>query len=191
MERPFSTQYRLRCNVGDTNLNNFNRTLGELISRASNPHKPLTEIGVVMQSEMQENIRVGGRPDKWQESGRAIKTGGQTLLDTGTLMHGLIFQVNGSSVAAGPTMLGKNHITDPRVFRLLAYGGDVQRHARSETFVRNRTANGKFRRGTSSGRGMTFGAHVAHYAARDYTFISPEAVQTFGDIMQRFLSGRT
>lgn len=178
--------------MGDVDLNSLNRTLGEMISRASNPQKPLTEIGVVMDSEMQENIRVGGRPDKWKESQRAKRKGGQTLFDTGTLMHGFVSEVNGQSVSAGPTMLGKNHITDPRVFKLLAFGGDVQRFARSETFVRNRKTRGinkgQFKKGTTAGRGMTFGEHVAHYPARDYTYISPDAIGTFGEIMQKFLT---
>lgn len=178
--------------MGDVDLNSFNKTLGGMISRASNPQKPLTEIAVSMRSEMQENIRVGGRPDKWQESKRAKKRGGQTLFDTGTLMHGLVSEVNGLSVSAGPTAVGKNHITDPRVFKLLAYGGDVQRFARSEIFVRNRKMSGinkgQFKRGTTAGRGMTFGDHAAHYPGWDYTYIAPEAIQTFGEIMQKFLT---
>jgi hypothetical protein len=173
--------------MGDVDLNVFNRTLGEMISRASNPQKPLTEIGVIMISQQQENIRVGGRPEQWQESERARKQGGQTLLDTGTLMHSFAFEVGEGSVAAGPTAVGKNHITDPRVFRLLAFGGDVQRFARSETFVRNRKQSGRFAKGTTAGRGMTFGEHIAHYPQRDFTYIAPEAFATFGDVMKRFL----
>lgn len=177
--------------MGDVDLNSLNRTLGEMISRASNPQKPLTEIGGIMVSEIMENFRVGGRPDKWKESQRAKRKGGQTLVDTTALMRGNVFEVADGSVSAGPTMVGKNHITDPRVFKLLAFGGDVQRFARSETFVRNRKTRGvnkgQFKKGTTAGRGMTFGEHVAHYPARDYTYVSPEAIGTFGEIMQRFL----
>jgi len=173
--------------MGDVNLNTFNRTLGEMISRASNPQKPLTTIGISMVSEMKEDIQVGGRPDKWTESKRAKRRGGHTLHDTGTLMNSMVPEINGLSVSAGPTAVGKNHITDPRVFALLAFGGDVQRHARSEIFVRKRKITGQFKKGTVPGKGMTFGAHIAHYEGWDYTYISPDAIQMFGEIMQQYL----
>ena len=174
--------------MGNVNLDNFNSTFGDMIARANNPRKPLTEIGILMKSEMQEDIRVGGRPDRWTPSKRAQKRGGQTLRDTGTLMNGLVAEVDGMSLSAGPTAVGKNHISDPRVFELLAYGGDVQRHARSETFLRNRNESGKFKKGTVPGKGMTFGDHIAHYAGWDFTYISPDTFQTFGQILQQYLT---
>ena len=174
--------------MGDVNLNEFNRTLGDMIARASNPRKPMTVIGILMKSAMQENIRLGGRPDRWTPSKRALKRGGQTLRDTGTLMNGLVPEVDGMSVSVGPTAVGKNHISDPRVFALLAYGGDVKRYPRSETFLRKRSESGQFRKGTFPGKGMTFGEHVAHYAGWDYTYISPDDTQTFGQILQNYLT---
>jgi hypothetical protein len=174
--------------MGDVNLQEFSRTLGEMISRAANPRKPLTIIGIMMRSEMQENIRVGGRPDTWIPSKRAIREGGQTLADSGTLLAGIVSVVDDTSVAAGPTMMGKNHVTDPDALALLAYGGDVVRYPRTELFVRERK-NNKFTGRTNPGRGATIGEHTAHYPKRDYTYIPPERFVTFGDIIEEFLLG--
>lgn len=180
--------------MGDMDLKEFNRTFGEMIARAINPRKPMTEIGIMMVSDMQENIDLGGRPDQWEESERAKREGGQTLRDSGTLRRGIISEVGDRSVAAGPTMLGRNHITDPRVFKLLAEGGDVQRYARSELFVRNRKKTGEnkgqFKKGTTRGargRGNMIGAHTAHYPARNYPYIPPESGLTFGQIIQMYV----
>lgn len=177
--------------MGNVDLNKFEKTFGEMIARASNPRKPLTEIGALMVSEQQENIRVQGRPEQWEPSQRAKREGGQTLRDTGTLMRGIIFEVGDRSVASGPTMMGRNHITDPRAMALLAFGGEVQRYARTELFVRNRKKRGKnrgqYKRGTTAGRGNTIGAHVARYPRRDYTYIPPESYQTFGEILRNFI----
>jgi hypothetical protein len=175
--------------MGEMDLRQFNRTFGQLIANASDIRKPLTEIGVLMTSEMKEDIRVQGRPEPWVQSQRAKREGGQTLRDTGTLMTGLIAEVGEKSVAAGPTMVGKDHITDPRVLELLAYGGSVKRYSRSEIYLRKRGANGRFKKGRSDvrGKGMTLGDHTANYPKRDYTYIPPESTQTFGEIMQDHL----
>ncbi len=177
--------------MGDIDLNDFNQRLDQMIARASNPQKPLAEIGAIMVSEMQTNIEVGGRPQKWEESERVNRKGGQTLRDSGTLMHGVVFEVGENTVAAGPTMLGRNHVTDPRAMKLLAFGGDVKRFARSELFQRKRVARGpnkgRFKRGTVAGQGMTFKEHTAHYPARDFTYIPPERRITFGNIVQSYL----
>lgn len=166
--------------MGNIDLKSFERTLGELISRAVNLQKPLTEIGVMMVSEMKENIRVQGRPEQWEQSQRAKREGGQTLRDTGTLMTGIIAEVGETSVGAGPTMMGKNHVTDPRAMALLAYGGDVRR-LRHTSGVNA----GKFKKG-KIGKKKT-GVTVSHYPKRDFTYISPESGQTFGQIIQNFL----
>ncbi|MBI2428737.1 MAG: phage virion morphogenesis protein [Ignavibacteriales bacterium] len=170
-------------------LKEFERTFGDMIARASNPRKPLTEIGAMMVSEMQETIRVEGRPEPWEKSERAKREGGQTLRDTGTLMRGIIFEVGERSVASGPTMMGRNHITDPRAMALLAFGGEVQRHARSEIHIRHRKESGQFDKGRSSfrGKGFTIGAHTAHYPVRNYTYIPPESGVTFGQIIQQYV----
>lgn len=160
--------------MGEVDLRSLNRTLGEMIARASNPSRPLTEIGVLMVSEMQENFRVGGRPEAWPVSKRAARQGGQTLRDTGTLMTGIISELDGTSVAAGPTMVGRNHITDPRVMKLLAYGGRVTRSRKAKP-----AKGGRARK--------TLGSVTMNYPKRDYTFIPPDSMLKFGEIMQGYL----
>lgn len=163
--------------MGNVDLQQFNKTFGEMLSRANNPRKPLTEIGVMMVSEQQENIRVEGRPETWEKSGRAKREGGQTLRDSGTLMRGIIFEVGDRSVSSGPTMVGKDHITDPRVMMLLAFGGEVKRL---------RDASGPVKKGRPrQDRKKSVG--TVHYPKRDYTYIPPDATETFGQIMQSYI----
>jgi len=56
-------------------------------------------------------------------------------------------------------------------------GGTIQRHARSELFVRNRITKGKrkgkFKKGTTAGRGYTFGASTATMPKRQFMGHSP------------------
>ncbi len=177
----------------NVNLESLNVTLGEMLKRAQHPEPAFREIGVLMVQEMKTNIEQGGRPTKWPPSIRAREKGGMTLRDSGTLMNSITSEADSKQVAAGPTAVGKNHLTDPRIMALLAYGGQVTRYARSELFQRNRTQRGKnkgrFKRGTTPGRGHTLGEYVVNYPARDYTYIPPESQETFGEILGRFVIG--
>lgn len=62
--------------------------------------------------------------------------------------------------------------TDVPYARIHNYGGTIQRHARSETFVRNRISRGvrkgKFKRGTTAGKGFTFKAGTARMPRRQF-----------------------
>lgn len=173
------------------------RTLGEMLQRALNPQKPLAEIGVLMANEMKANIDVGGRPNRWPRSGRvdvsrrraylkyksgkysreeAVQRGGQTLRDSGTLMNSMTSAVEGNSVAAGPTAVGREHLTDPRIMGILAFGGIIR--AKNSPYLRFRGAGGGF----VSVKEVTI-------PERDYTYMPPETQETFGEILQRFLIG--
>lgn len=180
--------------MGGLQLNGIQKTLGDMLQRALAPEKPLREIGFLMTQEMKTNISRGGRPKAWPKSIRVQKRGGQTLRDSGTLMNSMTSEVSGNSVSAGPTAVGRKKLRDPRIMAILAYGGTIQHHSRSETFLRNRVARGKnkgrFKRGTTSGRGQTIGSYTTTIPARDYTYI-PDATQvTFGEIVQNYLQAR-
>jgi len=184
--------------VGQFDDSSLQKTLGEMLQRAQNPEKPLREIGVLMANEMKTNIEVGGRPKSWPRSGRvnvsrrkaylkyksgkytreeAVERGGQTLRQSGTLMNGITSDVQGRSSMAGPTAVGRNHLTDPRILKILAFGGTIT--AKNKPYLQFRGAGG----GWVKTKSVTI-------PGRDYTYIPPEAEATFGQIMQQYLVGQ-
>jgi phage gpG-like protein len=162
--------------VGDFQTNSFERTLGGMMQRIQNPEPPLREIGFLMEQEMKTNIDQGGRPNPWPKSIRAEKQDGQTLRDSGTLMNSITSEVDGSSVAAGPTAVGRKKLSDPRILGILAYGGTIT--AKNKPFLRFPIPGG----GWASVKEVTI-------PPRDYTYMPPETQQTFGDIMARYVVG--
>lgn len=75
--------------------------------------------------------------------GRAI------LMDRGKLRNSIRGEVRGTDIVFG---------SDVPYAKIHNEGGTIGKHARSETFVRNRTKKGKFKRGTTAGRGFSFKA---------------------------------
>lgn len=163
--------------MGDFQIDGLQKTLGEMLRRAQAPEKPLREIGFLMTQEMKTNIAEGGRPTAWKKSIRAEKQGGQTLRDSGTLMNSMTSEVQGNSVAAGPTAVGKKKLSDPRIFGILAYGGTIT--AKNKPLLRFRIPGG----GWARKKEVTI-------PPRDFTYISPEAQVTFGEIIQHYLQSR-
>lgn len=102
------------------------------------------------------------RKDK-RRPGRAI------LMDRGRLRNSIRGQVSGHDVIFG---------TDVPYAKIHNEGGSIQRHARSELFVRNRYkrgpkakmfgGKGAFKRGTSPGRGLTFRSHEVRMPRRQF-----------------------
>ena len=92
--------------MGDVRgLNQLNVTLGEMMARAGNVGPAMQEIGEKQVSSFLENFRLGGRPDSWKPSQRAIKHGGQTLMGSGRLMKSITpFQVDGPTLVFGSNL---------------------------------------------------------------------------------------
>jgi phage gpG-like protein len=155
--------------MGNSDFNNLNQTLGEMLARASDLSKPLNEIGMLMVGDMQKNIEVGGRPDKWQESIRVKLNGGQTLRNTGAFYNSITYETGPGSVAAGPGSAMQKRA------RILAEGGTIK--AKNKPFL-------VF---FIPGIGWIHKKEVT-IPARDYTFSPPESVETFGQILQNHLA---
>lgn len=146
-------------NPGNVNIEGLNKAIGAVIERLQNPGPALREMGMLAVSEMKGNIDRQGGESSWTPSKAAEKRGGQTLRDSGTLMNSMTFQVDGTTVSVGPTAVGKQHLTDPRIMAILAFGGDA-------------------------GRG-----HKAHIPGWDYPYISPNAQQTMREIAHSYFLG--
>jgi phage gpG-like protein len=147
-----------------------------MLQRAQNTEKPLREIGFLMANEMKTNIDVGGRPTPWPKSIRAQNTGGQTLRDSGTLTNSMTSEVQGNTVAAGPTAVGRKKLSDPRILAILAFGGTIK--AKNKPFLRFPVPGG----GWARKKEVTI-------PGRDYTYMPPETRETFGEIVERYVVG--
>ncbi|MGD0591041.1 MAG: phage virion morphogenesis protein [Bacteroidota bacterium] len=154
--------------MGSSNFTNLNRTLGQMLARAYDLSKPLKEIGMMMVGDYQKNIEVGGRPDKWPESIRVKMHGGQTLRDTGAFYNSMTFNATSDSVEAGPGSAMQARA------RILAEGGTIK--AKNKPFL-------KF---FIPGVGWIQKKEVT-VPGRDYTYSPPESVETFGQIVQKYM----
>ena len=158
-------------------MSNFDQTqldvmINQMIQNAMNPTPALNEIGGLMVSEMKLNIDSGGRPDPWEAgpSIRAQKNGGQTLRDTGNLYNSINFEVeDNKTVTAGP-------------------GGTAEKYAAVQNFGATITAkNVPYLKFFIPGVGWIQKNEVT-ILPRPFDYLSPEAQNTFGDILQRFLN---
>jgi len=59
------------------------------------------KVGVILMRSIMRNFRVGGRPDKWKPSQRAILTGGTTLVKSGQLKRSINPSATRESVIIG------------------------------------------------------------------------------------------
>lgn len=67
---------------------------------------PLMNIsGEIIRSSVIENFRVGGRPEKWKPSKRAILQDGQTLVDKGILRNSINYQAGRNRVEVGTNVV--------------------------------------------------------------------------------------
>ena len=76
--------------------------LAEVTKRLTNPSDILMVIGRDWRASIDANFASGGRPVRWRPSIRAVQTGGQTLIKTGTLRNSFTSTLLGTrSVAIG------------------------------------------------------------------------------------------
>lgn len=99
-----------------------------------------------------------------RKSNRKKDNGKSILIQTGRLRRGTrIFSIGENKVVIG------NDVPYARVHN---YGGTITRHARSETFKRNRFTRGgnkgKFKKGTTAGKGFTYKAGAAVMPKRQF-----------------------
>jgi len=151
-------------------LEQLNKRASRLAGRVNNLRPALREIGVLQTSSFQRQFFSGGIP-KWPPSQRALKQGGQTLLDTGRLMRSYMsFDVADRSITWGSNL---------PYAAIHFFGGVIHRAARSEIFKRLRITRGerkgRFKKGKEAGRGLTFGSYTITIDPRPLRFL-PETI---------------
>jgi phage gpG-like protein len=102
-------------------------------------------------------------PVKWQPRNPNAKRnkGRKLLYDTGTLQR----SIQRFTVGAKGFEYGSAGVKYAAVHN---YGLFIPKHARSETFKRNRSGSGKFKKGTTPGRGFSFKAGGLNMPQRQF-----------------------
>lgn len=67
----------------------FNTFLNRMQKRSRTMTPAWKIASAIMRESVVENFNAGGRPKKWEESARASKQGGKTLVDTGNLRNSI------------------------------------------------------------------------------------------------------
>ena len=108
---------------------------------------------------------IGDSTEPWKprQSNRKKDSGKAILVQSGRLRRA----IGVISTGPGRVVIGVQGVPYARIHN---YGGKIQRHARSETFQRNRITRGarkgKFKKGTVIGKGYTFKAGVINMPRR-------------------------
>ena len=79
--------------------------LRELRRRGANLRPVMLEIGEIVRTSVERNFAAGGRPERWEKSGRVKKSGGQTLSDTGRLRRSFTVEAGNDRVAVGTNVI--------------------------------------------------------------------------------------
>lgn len=93
---------RIELNVDDREVSQLFR---QIKNRVSDMTPLMNIIGETIRSSVVYNFEVGGRPEKWPESNRAILQDGQTLVDTGRLRTSINYQAGRDRVEVGTNVV--------------------------------------------------------------------------------------
>lgn len=68
------------------------KTLAGILSRMGDKRPALRVIAETIRTSVRKTFGVGGRPQQWKQSARAVREGGQTLIKSGRLMNSIFGQ---------------------------------------------------------------------------------------------------
>lgn len=144
--------------------------LGRLLARLDDMTPAMSLIGMLLVGSIQENFELGHGPDgqRWKPSLRAKLQGGQTLVDTGALMSGIVYEASPNRVEIGPSG------PSLRYARIHQEGGEIRPKAAKALFFRG--ADGKART-----------VKVVRIPARPYMGISAEDWNGIGETLLDYL----
>lgn len=80
------------------------RRLGDMLRRMQSLEPALAEAGEIVRTSVELNFAAQGRPQRWKPSGRAARTGGQTLSDTGRLRNSFSVEAGSRKVSIGTSV---------------------------------------------------------------------------------------
>ena len=107
----------IKYNIKDLEAKTAIKGLGQ---RLTKPQQALKECGLVLLRSIARNFKAGGRPAKWERSGRVKREGGQTLVETARLKKSITMDVTGNTLTVG---------TNVKYARIHQLGGRIKKSA--------------------------------------------------------------
>lgn len=104
--------------------------LKQAARRLARPEKALKECGLVLLRSIARNFKAGGRPVRWHPSGRALREGGQALVDTARLKNSMAMRVLGRILRVG---------TNVKYARIHQLGGKLDKNVTVKAHYRYMT----------------------------------------------------
>jgi len=159
--------------VDDNNLKQVNEIFRRLKEKGVPTQSLMQKIAGHLEENIHENLRTegSGSPIPWAplSAGYAKqkakkKSLVQKILTASGAMDQSLFQRATELEAAA----GTNKIYAP----LHQFGGEVKHYGRSELFKRNRSKSGKFSKGTTAGKGLTFKQYMVKIPARPFLYLT-------------------
>jgi len=169
-------------------------TLSEVAGRMKNLSPILKTIGERVVSQTKDRFRDQGPAPSgapWaplKPSTLRRKKHSKILTESTDLRGSIHFQLRGNNIV----VIGTGAAIYYAAIHQL--GGEIKQGARSDLFTRNRYVRGEkkgqFKKGTKSGRGMTFGDRIIRIPARPYLGLSEANSEEINDIISDYIVGR-
>ncbi len=164
-------------------------TLRGIAARCGNLSPVMKAIGERVAEQTKLRFNAGGpAPDgtPWAPVKRPSKKARGILRVTDHLRDSIRFQLIGQNAV----VIGTNKVYGA----IHQLGGTIHQGARSELFVRNREKRGakagSFKKGTTSGRGLTFRGRDINIPARPYLGLSRQNSDEIVEIINQYISSR-
>ena len=133
---------KIEINIEDKGVKDL---LGNLRGKLADLTPAMKEVGEIVKTSVTKNFEVGGRPP-WQKSKRAIKQGGQTLVDTGKLKNSQTYRAFNDRVEIG------THKPYAAVHQF-GFSGTVSQHVKQHT--RKVHSRNVYKKGKKTASGIT------------------------------------
>ena len=155
--------------------------LERLRRQLTGPMTPvMAEIAALIKSSVQENFIQGGRPDKWVESRRVKKDGGQTLVEGGRLRDSIIDHATATTAEVG---------TNLKYAAIHQFGGPIKRPAHERVLLFDHSRKFATAKKAKYGMKATIGGHTTNMPARPFLMIQEQDQAAIVGIIQRYLQG--
>ena len=158
-----------------------NKSLAGIKSRLRDLTPAMKVCGEIWRNSVIKNFMVGGRP-AWPKS---KKKTGLTLIASKRLMNSITYKTTPRSVSQG---------TNVAYGRIQHEGGVINRGAHSRLYIQNRFARGpkkgKYKRGTTKGRGETVKSYTITIPPRKFLPPQPEDLKQMEGAVSDYLLQR-
>ncbi len=158
----------------DNSLQQVNEIFKRLSQKGVPTISLMQKIAGHLEDNIHENLRTegSGSPIPWAPLSPAYakqKAKRKSLVQKILTAHGALDQSIFQRASELEAAAGTNKIYGPPH----QFGAEITHYGRSELFKRNKSKSGKFKKGTTPGRGSTFKQYIVKIPARPFLYLTP------------------